>query len=156
MWVNGVIIIATLYYCKFENEQNIGKVASLWGNGKYNSQQWFDIWSLHHFIIGMVFEKFASFLFKKEYAFVMFVAIACAFEILEGQKRHVGYWNESNYFGDSIINVFTDIVVAILGYGFAKQFNLLTGIMVIICLYLLFRKTRPILFKPTKGKKPLE
>jgi hypothetical protein len=153
MWINVIIIIATLVYCRWSNEQKIGTIDTLWGAGKNSSQQWFDIFTAIHFTAGMLFEKLLSGIYKPDYAFVSFVVVVCIFEAVENKKGVVKLWNDSSYKGDSIINVFTDIVAAILGYIFAKRLPFNMGIGLAICFMITIALVKPFLYKTTPIKK---
>jgi len=153
LWVSVVVVIATILHCKVGNDQKLGRVQTVWGSGKFNSQTWMDIWTADHFVLGMVWEKFISNIFKTEWAFIMLVVFACSFEMIENKSWLIGVWNQSNYSGDGIINSLCDILAAILGYAFAKHLSFHAGIGIIIGLLILIPIIRPLLFR-TKSIRP--
>ena len=146
IWTSFAVIVATVLYLRLGNEQKLGRVQSVWGSGKYNSQTWLDIWTADHFLFGMVFEKYISHIFKSEWSFFTLVIIVSLYEIVENTSWLTAVWNQSNYNGDGIINSVVDIGAALLGYATAKRLSFYPGLGIILGLAILIPILRPMLF----------
>lgn len=104
---------------------------TFWSNdisSDQNSQQLFDPYTFTHIIHGIGFYALLWFFRKKiplEQRFLLALFIECSWEILENTplviERYRAETISLNYYGDSILNSFGDILAFILGFYLASK-----------------------------------
>ena len=115
--------------------------------GSHNSQHFIDPYSFTHVLHGILFFWIISLIFKKmpfAWQFVLSVLIEAGWEVLENStfiiERYRAATISLDYFGDSIINSFSDVLCCGLGCWIAYKlkfwrslaFFLITEILLII------------------------
>lgn len=127
-----------------------GHVYLYWfAGGIEDSQQLFDWYSFSHFIHGIIFFFFISFLgnlfFKNgkniQINLLIAVCIESAWELLENSPIIIERYRQTalaaGYFGDSVLNSASDLTTMILGFIFAYKFGWKISLALVICLELL-------------------
>jgi hypothetical protein len=106
---------------------------SLWSGditSSSNSQQWLDPYSFSHILHGFIFFLFLWLLAKRwplsiGWRFFLAAVFEATWEVWENTSFIIDRYREAtiayNYYGDSIINSFSDIVVALLGFWLAYK-----------------------------------
>ena len=122
--IDVYIIVISLVACRIGNNQEIGRLDILAKDTRgssLNSKVWLDYCSIVHFAIGMLLQKLLLFLpvSTQERHIIMSVLVS-GFEIGENNPKFVKLWADESYTGDSLINSFTDIITAVLGYELAR------------------------------------
>ena len=137
--IDVYIIVISLVACRIGNNQEIGRLDILAKDTRgssLNSKVWLDYCSIVHFAIGMLLQKLLLFLpvSTQERHIIMSVLVS-GFEIGENNPKFVKLWADESYTGDSLINSFTDIITAVLGYELARYLpfypTLITGALLI-------------------------
>lgn len=122
--IDVYIIVISLVACWIGNNQEVGRMNILARDTRgssLNSKVWLDYCSIVHFAIGMLLQKLFLFLpVSNQVSHIMMVVLVSGFEIGENNPKFVKLWADESYTGDSLINSFTDIITAVLGYELAK------------------------------------
>lgn len=91
-------------------------------NGSHNSQHWVDPYSVSHFEHGLLFFVFLLLLPKLEMAWrwVCAIGLECGWELLENSSFIIDRYRagtvSADYYGDSVLNSFSDVIFAGLGF----------------------------------------
>ena len=114
---------------------------NIWGSE--NSQRVADIYSLSHVIHGVLFFWFLTFAKKIPMKWRFFIALLleAGWEILENAPIIINRYRESTiaqgYFGDSILNSASDIVMMAIGFVFAYFARVWQSILLVVFFELL-------------------
>ncbi len=147
--VTGLMIIVLysqgrIWWCKLGDYAIY--VNEAW-NSSHTSQHFFDPYTFTHILHGVLFFWLASVIFSKfSFAWHFFAAVfaECAWEILENSNFIIEKYRENtaslDYFGDSILNSFADVLACAfgvliackLGWRRSLLFFLLSEIMLLI------------------------
>ena len=138
-YLNLLILLFTALALKFEGHTFIaesGKIYLWYANlgGSEVSQHLSDWYSYSHFVHGLIFFFLISFIVKKyfkdlplKYYLTIAILLESCWEVLENSPIIINRYREgalaAGYFGDSILNSFSDIGFMILGFYFAKKFG---------------------------------
>ena len=149
---NFFLLLATLVWLKYSGRSYLGPDGGLqlWygeANGPGTSQHLLDPYSFTHFLHGVVFFWIISFFGKNlEFAWQLTAAIAfeSCWEVIENSKIVIERYREATmalgYFGDSIVNSFSDIAVCSIGFCVAARLGLKKSLVLfaILEIFLLF------------------
>lgn len=112
-----------------------------------NSQMLIDPYSLSHILHGFIFFYVPYFFRKKlplQWALLIAIGVEIGWEILENTPLVIGRYRETtaslNYFGDSILNSFGDLVSMYVGFFLAARLSwkIILALFVIIEVVMLF------------------
>ncbi len=99
-------------------------------NSSENSQHITDWYTFSHIIHGILFFWFLNFVFKKavlQTKYVLALCIEIFWEILENSHYIIDRYREAtialDYYGDSIVNSFSDLMAMSLGFLLASRFS---------------------------------
>ncbi|MFA6294801.1 MAG: DUF2585 family protein [Candidatus Paceibacterota bacterium] len=114
---------------------------NIWGNE--TSQRVADIYSFSHIIHGILFFAFLSLVAKRlpiKYRFLIALILEGAWELFENSSFIINRYREATialgYFGDSVLNSLSDILMMSLGFLIAKISKIWFAILLIIILEL--------------------
>jgi hypothetical protein len=123
--IDVYIIVLAMITCRVGNNQEIGRLDILAKDTRgssLNSKVWLDYCSLVHFGIGMLLQKMLVFIpVSNQVRHILMVMLVSGFEIGENNPQFVKLWADASYTGDSLSNVLTDIIAAMIGYELAKH-----------------------------------
>lgn len=127
-----IIVGVSLFYCKFINKLQVGNVNMLWCTDctTSNSLTWFDKFSFVHFYLGVAcFTALRLTDWSSNARRVAMLSFVALFEMVENSSYVIKKWaqvtSDRTYNGDALINVFTDIACAAIGYGAVERFGVL-------------------------------
>ncbi len=113
----------------------------LWSGAKsdFNSQRLLDPYSFTHLIHGLGFYLLLSIFARRipvRYRLIIAVVIEVAWEILENTNMVIDRYRQttgsSNYYGDSILNSMSDVVVALVGFIMAWRWPVWASILIVV------------------------
>ncbi|MDO8667895.1 MAG: DUF2585 family protein [bacterium] len=114
---------------------------NIWGNE--NSQRVADVYSFTHIIHGLVFYPFLWIVvrrFPARYRFLAALILEGAWEILENSSFIINRYREATisqtYFGDSILNSCSDVVMMSIGFLIAYRLRPWLSVLIVICIEL--------------------
>lgn len=129
--VVGIFFESILYFILGQRLLSPSGKVELWSfviNGKESSQQITDWYTPSHIIHGILFYAFYKYLFPRLQIwqiFIMAVATEGVWEVVENTNFVISRYREvtigSEYFGDSILNSFSDILYCSLGFVMAYK-----------------------------------
>ncbi len=136
-----------IWWCKWDSPLYLWS-GDAWG--KHNSQHFLDPYSFTHILHGFLYCWFLTLIFGKRIAFKWLLLIAIlvesAWEILENTDSVIERYRTAtlalDYFGDSILNSFGDIVSCTAGFiiarklGFRRSFVLFILIEIVLILWI--------------------
>lgn len=131
------ILFLCIIYLYISNKNNIygralwyddKKLLSIHLDGKDTSQQIFDIYSLTHFASGIVIYLICNYFnYTNTSTYYIAITLGILFEILENSPYIINKYRQNkhykNYKGDSIANIFGDMISLILGIYFSKKYT---------------------------------
>ncbi len=136
-----------VFWCKWDSPFIIWS-GDAWG--KHNSQHLFDPYTFTHILHGFLYFWFLSLIFGKRLSikWLFFIAVAAesAWEILENSNSIIERYRTAtlalDYYGDSILNSFGDILSCAAGFvialklGFWRSFALFIFTEIILILWI--------------------
>ena len=115
---------------------------NIWGSE--NSQRLTDAYSLTHILHGILFYGALRLALPKlpaRYRLIIAVALESAWELLENSPIIINRYRAATislgYFGDSILNSCSDIVMMALGFTFASRVKARTAVIAVVLVELL-------------------
>ncbi|MGI8642079.1 MAG: DUF2585 family protein [Pyrinomonadaceae bacterium] len=136
-----------IWWCKFDSPLYLWS-SDAWG--KHNSQHLFDPYSFTHILHGFLYFWFLTLIFRRHLSlkWLLFCAVfvESAWEILENTNSIIERYRTAtlalDYFGDSIINSFGDILSCAAGFiiarklGFWRSLTLFILIEIVLILWI--------------------
>lgn len=110
----------------------------------HNSKHMFDIYFLTHIFWSIILALSLNIFDNKNHVIIMSIIITTFFEIYENMKGQIIKYNrieknssgESQYRGDSLINIIGDIIGNLLGIYLAMKFNISINLIILIILFI--------------------
>lgn len=135
-----------LWWCRWDSPLWL---LSLDAWSKHNSQHLLDPYSLSHFQHGLIFFWFFYGLLRKKLSLPWLLALAvvveCGWELLENSPLIIDKYRANTasleYYGDSILNAFGDILACILGFWMASQIKTRYSIALFVAIEILMLLT---------------
>ena len=110
---------------------------SLDPNSMHNSQHFLDLYSLSHFLHGILFFAILYFLpVSSSTKLILATLLEASWEVLENSPFIINRYRTVtialNYYGDSILNSCGDVFSCLVGFWFAKKYSTLVCIVTFI------------------------